>query len=171
MGGGGYGDPIDRDPDLVLADVLRGLVSSECAKDIYGVIIDLDKGKVDLSGTVKHRESIRKNRLDGVRVKVVERVSHVKETDHPINEYLQLVEGKGGKSVQCKWCGKMICQENIKWKEKVPAKLFPTSKAGPFRPGNDQFFLSEFYCPSCATLLETEVLKHEDQPLCDEILY
>lgn len=171
MGGGGYGDPIDRDPDLFLADVLRGLVSAGCAKDIYGVIIDPGKGKVDFSGTVKERESIRKSRLNGMKVRVVERVPHIKETDHPINEYLQSVDGKGGRSVQCIWCGEMICGENMKWKEKVPAKTFPTSQAGPFRPANDQFFLREFYCPSCATLLETEVLKQGDSPLYDEILY
>ena len=37
--GGGYGDPIDRDPELVLKDVLAGLVTDEPARDIYGVVI------------------------------------------------------------------------------------------------------------------------------------
>ena len=39
MGGGGYGDPIDRDPELVLKDVLAGLVTDGPARDIYGVVI------------------------------------------------------------------------------------------------------------------------------------
>lgn len=38
-GGGGYGDPLDRDPALVLTDVLNGLVSVERARDRYGVVV------------------------------------------------------------------------------------------------------------------------------------
>ena len=37
MGAGGYGDPIDRDPALVAADVARSLVSRSMAHAIYGV--------------------------------------------------------------------------------------------------------------------------------------
>lgn len=37
-GGGGYGDPLDRDPQAVLADVHDGLVSAETAQRVYGVI-------------------------------------------------------------------------------------------------------------------------------------
>ena len=35
-GGGGYGDPRERDPALVREDILNGLVSPEVAKEIYG---------------------------------------------------------------------------------------------------------------------------------------
>jgi N-methylhydantoinase B len=38
-GGGGYGDPLERDPHLVLADVVDGLVSESRAREQYGVII------------------------------------------------------------------------------------------------------------------------------------
>ena len=41
-GGGGYGDPKDRDPERVLTDVKRGYVSAEAARDIYGV--DANRG-------------------------------------------------------------------------------------------------------------------------------
>ena len=36
-GGGGYGDPKDRDPEKVREDVYNGLVSPEAARDIYGL--------------------------------------------------------------------------------------------------------------------------------------
>jgi N-methylhydantoinase B len=36
-GGGGYGDPMDRDPEKVREDVLNGLVSPEAARGIYGL--------------------------------------------------------------------------------------------------------------------------------------
>ncbi|MBV9248029.1 MAG: hydantoinase B/oxoprolinase family protein, partial [Acetobacteraceae bacterium] len=48
-GGGGYGDPLDRDPDAVLMDVRSGLISEDRARDVYGVVI---AGKtVNLAGT------------------------------------------------------------------------------------------------------------------------
>ena len=38
-GAGGWGDPLDRDPQRVLRDVLRDLVSPEAALREYGVVI------------------------------------------------------------------------------------------------------------------------------------
>jgi N-methylhydantoinase B len=37
--GGGFGDPLDRDPALVLRDVLGGLLGADAARAIYGVVI------------------------------------------------------------------------------------------------------------------------------------
>jgi N-methylhydantoinase B len=41
-GGGGYGDPLARDPDAVLADVREGVVSPEAAERAYGVALARD---------------------------------------------------------------------------------------------------------------------------------
>lgn len=38
-GGGGYGDPLQRDPEAVLDDVVNGYVSIESAREVYGVVI------------------------------------------------------------------------------------------------------------------------------------
>jgi N-methylhydantoinase B/oxoprolinase/acetone carboxylase alpha subunit len=35
-GGGGYGDPLSRDPERVRLDVAEGFVSAEVARDVYG---------------------------------------------------------------------------------------------------------------------------------------
>jgi N-methylhydantoinase B len=48
-GGGGFGDPLDRDPALVAADVDAGLVLPERARDVYGVA--LAEGKIDVAAT------------------------------------------------------------------------------------------------------------------------
>lgn len=40
QGGGGFGDPFSRDPEAVLWDVRRGLVSAATAGEAYGVVID-----------------------------------------------------------------------------------------------------------------------------------
>ena len=54
-GGGGWGDPFERDPQKVLEDVLAGYVSAFSAAEDYGVVIDLDREKVDLEETMKLR--------------------------------------------------------------------------------------------------------------------
>lgn len=54
-GGGGFGDPLERDPERVLTDHLNGLVSRERARDVYGVVIE--EGAVDEAATTELRAS------------------------------------------------------------------------------------------------------------------
>ncbi len=64
-GGGGYGDPLDRDPERVAADVAGDLVSVEAARDIYGVILGPD-GELDVPATQDLRAISRAARLERV---------------------------------------------------------------------------------------------------------
>ena len=57
--GGGYGEPLERDPELVLGDVLDGYVSIEGAIEDYGVIISADKVAVDVDATNRLRDERR----------------------------------------------------------------------------------------------------------------
>jgi N-methylhydantoinase B len=61
-GGGGYGDPLERDPSLVCADVLDGLVSIECAAIIYGVVVSPETSAVDDGATRVARDARRSAR-------------------------------------------------------------------------------------------------------------
>ena len=54
-GGGGWGDPLERDPDLVALEVRRGLVTAEGARR-YGVVLDGDGG-VDAGATTALRDA------------------------------------------------------------------------------------------------------------------
>ncbi|MBT5944537.1 MAG: hydantoinase B/oxoprolinase family protein [Rhodospirillaceae bacterium] len=54
-GGGGYGDPLERNPDRVLADVEQGYVSIEQAGTEYGVVIDPSEMTVDVEATASLR--------------------------------------------------------------------------------------------------------------------
>jgi N-methylhydantoinase B len=38
-GGGGWGDPLDRDPSHVEVDVLQGKISAAAAREDYGVVV------------------------------------------------------------------------------------------------------------------------------------
>ena len=55
-GGGGYGPPLERDPELVLQDVIQGKVSCQRARDVYGVVIDLAAREVNSQATRELRE-------------------------------------------------------------------------------------------------------------------
>ena len=57
--GGGYGDPLDRDPELVLGDVLDGYVTLHGARDDYGVVIDSNSLTIDTKATRSLREQRR----------------------------------------------------------------------------------------------------------------
>ena len=56
--GGGYGDPLERDPASVLGDVLDGYVSMQGAREDYGVVIIPDKLIIDPRAT----ETLRRDR-------------------------------------------------------------------------------------------------------------
>lgn len=55
-GGGGWGDPYEREPERVLKDVLGGFISARGARDDYGVVI-APGGAVDIDATRKLRGS------------------------------------------------------------------------------------------------------------------
>ncbi len=57
-GGGGYGNPFERDPEMVERDVQEGYVSLDKAKEDYGVVIDPKTLKVDWEATKRQREKL-----------------------------------------------------------------------------------------------------------------
>ena len=61
-GGAGYGDPLDRDPERVLQDVVDGKISSQSAREEYGVIFDEGTQTIDLNATVGQRDRLRLKR-------------------------------------------------------------------------------------------------------------
>lgn len=62
MGAGGYGDPLDREPERVAQDVEAGHVTEAYARKEYGVVLEGD-GTVDEEATRRRREAIREERL------------------------------------------------------------------------------------------------------------
>ena len=59
-GGGGCGNPLDREPQKVERDVIEGYVSLEKAREDYGVIIDPNTLTLDEEATRKLRDTLRK---------------------------------------------------------------------------------------------------------------
>jgi N-methylhydantoinase B len=60
-GGGGLGDPLDREPEAVLHDLCEGVVSAAAGSEVYGVLVDA--GAVDAAATARRRRELRAARL------------------------------------------------------------------------------------------------------------
>ena len=67
-GGGGWGDPLEREPELVRGDVIDGKVSLAAARADYGVVLALGKGEdeyeIDRGATEKLRAELRATRTE-----------------------------------------------------------------------------------------------------------
>jgi N-methylhydantoinase B len=61
-GGGGHGDPLQRDPSLVARDVWNEKISSAFARDRHGVVIDAEHAVVDEPATESLRSRLREAR-------------------------------------------------------------------------------------------------------------
>lgn len=79
-GGGGYGDPIERDPASVARDVENGYVTPEAAESAYAIALNDEEGewKVDAEATSQRRDAVRKTRL-GKAVPVRRWLEHERE--------------------------------------------------------------------------------------------
>jgi N-methylhydantoinase B len=60
-GGGGWGNPLERDPEMVRSDVRNGGVTLKRASDVYGVVISGKDLVVDMKATQKLRERMKKD--------------------------------------------------------------------------------------------------------------
>ena len=58
-GGGGWGDPFERDPEAVAQDVANEKVSTSAASELYGVVIGVD-GAAELQATAALRRERRR---------------------------------------------------------------------------------------------------------------
>jgi N-methylhydantoinase B len=66
-GGGGWGEPLERDPTRVLRDVQEGYVSADKARELYGVVLGADESEVDASATRALRAQLQERRAAGAK--------------------------------------------------------------------------------------------------------
>jgi N-methylhydantoinase B len=61
-GGGGHGDPLERDPMRCLEDVREERYSADYIRDVYGVVLNPQTGAIDQAETEKARAALRERR-------------------------------------------------------------------------------------------------------------
>lgn len=176
-GGPGYGDPLEREPEAVLADVERGYVSPQMARDAYHVALDSSAGGVDLAATEQLRAHERQWRLSspsGADVLPVgdgsggcpEHAAAIPvTTSQLLGEYLVIDEdGWYG----CRRCGHRLSTNATNWKwwaQCAEAQVEPTviHNAVVVRRAGDIVF-RRYFCPGCAVQLDTEVTVNGEAP-------
>jgi N-methylhydantoinase B len=159
--GGGYGDPLAREPAFVAADVRAGVVSRTAADDLYGVVLG-DDGAPEPAATEARRLELRRARL-GADVGAVAPRNPPPPSGRRINGRLQQADS----GAECTWCGHVL--GTGRWKLHAVRREIATSAGGPERDSLDGIVLRQHFCPACATLLETEVCHVSDPLLHDEI--
>lgn len=164
VGGGGYGDPIERDPLAVLVDVRAGLVSERAADRVYGVIFE--DGAVDKIATRLRRVEIRHQRIGSAPSKEADVNRHVPQDLKLLSEY---VGWSGQGHFECTRCGEIFGDRSAHWKKSVSVRLRSPEELGSHRPTLSDLVLHEFCCPGCGTLLDTDLVREGDEPLYDAV--
>jgi acetophenone carboxylase len=62
-GGPGYGDPLERDPESVMEDLKKNIISDWTAQEIYKIAYDAERRKVDVEKTKHTRQDEKRARL------------------------------------------------------------------------------------------------------------
>ncbi|MBI2180936.1 MAG: hydantoinase B/oxoprolinase family protein, partial [Deltaproteobacteria bacterium] len=138
-GGGGFGDPIDRDPQLVLRDFGRGWVSREIAERIYGVVISRDGRAVDDGATNASRSEIRQAR---------------KRESAPVSG-----KTSGGDDLKSSNRWQTLCDAKENYKLYALHRARHLSEIMPPLPTGEPYIgeYHEYFCPGCATQLQVDM--------------
>ena len=149
QGGGGYGDPLTRDPRSVAADVANGYVSEGAALDLYGVV--LRDGEADESATVDHRASVRAGRVAATTPSRSPRPGSPADAIGAI-----LVRADDG-TVACT-CGSRLGPSDD-WLSGTVRRVVAPRSHGDYLRLHEGLELREYACPTCGTLLDAAVAR------------
>jgi len=163
-GGGGFGDPIGREPQAVLKDFSRGWVSREIAERIYGVVLEPDGKAVDSPATGARRREIREARKEGA-APVSGKTSSVSATENgwrPLLKFhaaLEISTSGKQKVIRCQRCGHLFCDAKDNYKLYALHHSIHLNEVMPALPTGEPF-IGEYHiysCPGCATQLQVDL--------------
>ncbi|MGE5825843.1 MAG: hydantoinase B/oxoprolinase family protein [Bacteroidota bacterium] len=165
---GGYGDPFEREPERVRADVVENrAVSRECAREVYGVVVG-ESGALDLETTRQLRAAERKRR----RGRGAAPVALAGKVAARASENLELRREKSGLRFACARCAADLGALGENYKQHCNMEERDISAANPNigdwrRYIDDRPVFRQFFCPGCGGLVENEVARADDPLLAD----
>jgi N-methylhydantoinase B len=159
-GGGGYGDPLRRDPEAVARDVRAGLVSAEVAESIYGLVLSGEQA--DVAETEARREQLRSARLAASRpvsADVKRDPVDGGELIHAVGDTLNAVGANGEKLICCAVCAQRLSRYDEDFKTGAVVRELPIDAVSPQNRLGDveAFVLREYSCPGCGTAIAIDV--------------
>ena len=165
-GGGGFGDPLDRDPEAVLRDFGRGWVSRDTALRIHGVVFESGGKKVNLDATAQKREQIREaRRREAVppsgKTSSLGR-DEAKEMKTILRFHAMLeIAGNGSEPViRCRRCGHLFCGATENYKLYALHRVVHLRDFMPYPLPTGEPYIGEYheyFCPGCATQLQVDL--------------
>jgi N-methylhydantoinase B len=154
--GGGYGDPIERDPAAVERDVADGAVSGERAEAVYGVVAG------DTAATERRREEIRAERRQRMRApRGASGEAHV-----PDGEWGDALRFSGGVA-SCARCGEELGRAGADWRDLCGTIELGAGDLGPLIEVHPDLVAEQSVCPHCAASLWVEILPREGERWSD----
>jgi N-methylhydantoinase B len=173
-GAGGYGDPLERDPELVREDVAAGRVPREWASRAYGVVLSGEglKVKVDAAATDARRAEIVAERLregkpwSGDAGSEAGEANGAAVADQRLTEYLEI---RGG---EVKAGEVSLGRSSANWKLGALIREMPLTEANPnVRDASlhtdHPVGFRQLICPETGRLLGTEVVVNNEPPKWD----
>jgi len=163
---GGFGDPLERDPAKVAADVENGDVSERSAREIYGVIIGNEKE------TERERASMRLQRLQRATHPFAPAAKLDGKIKYLATENLAVRENGKALHFACAKCAADLGPLAGNYKKRCARSDRPIQAANPL-VGEPKRFIDplpqfrQFCCPSCGGLIENEIAIAEDPVLMD----
>ncbi len=155
---GGFGDPMERDPELVFADWQNGAVSAAAARDIYGVVIAADG--LDAAATAALRQAVRRDRIARAQRTPPRRLTG--PIALVITDNLRIrIEG-GTPHHSCAKCDADLGPTHDNYKDHCLREDRPVAHAVPLSGDPHRYIDAEpqfrqFFCPGCGALVENEV--------------
>jgi len=162
QGGGGYGDPLDREPAAVFADLEAEKVTEAGAEGVYGVVVAA--GGVDNDATAKRRDEIRTRRGGGGAPRPARLVDDG-DGGTAIDGNVEVVDDG---SVHCRHCGSVAGVDAEDPYSEALTFEGPPSTAGPHILEDGQQFVDrdivfrQLCCPGCRAALLTEVVPADE---------
>ncbi len=155
QGGGGVGDPLDRDPDRVWADVRDGLISPDEARTVYGVVGSADT--VDVAASESLRRDVRRERLGGREPQPPAAESG--EPGFALGPALraQVIDG----SWEVRSAGYTLARGTTAWRSSAVARALDDHGLHP------DLAITAFYCPFTGRQLAVDVHQRGTTPVDD----
>lgn len=172
----GYGDPLERDPQLVVRDIDNAYVSEAWAEKRNGVCLQGD-GALDTDKTHALREKMRRERLSHApAAQRPGRIIEVGPGEIRVSEGLVLAKSGGKDFYICSKCRSLIQEANENYKTGCSRKVTDVRDVGlaPIEPGqfiDDEIEYREYFCPGCGMLMQGNFCRPEDEDLWDIRLF
>ena len=171
-GGGGFGDPMRRDPARIQHDLLHQNVTPDAARTIFGAVLSEDGTTVDSEATARNRAAIKVDRL----ARLTNGAPPPAERDGDLRlratDALDIREDTAGAYWACGACAASLGALDENYKLACLQDVRPVSDSNPLI-GDPSLFVDDpvefrlFCCPGCGTLIENEIAVATDPILRD----